>query len=415
MLQSLIYRFATGSYYSLIHVAALFNAKAARFTAGRRNLLHQIAQSVSGDSRPRIWVHCASLGEFEQGRPVMDAIRTQYPDYAIFLTFFSPSGYDVRKNYAGVDYVFYLPLDTPKNARAFLDIINPKCCIFIKYELWYYYLATIKSRGVPALLVSAIFSQEQGFFKWYGGLQRTMLNAFTTLFVQDNSSYNLLNSIGIHNVIVSGDTRFDRVIEAAAEHANLPIAAQFCEGAQGIIVAGSTWPDDETILAATLRQLQQGWKLILAPHEVDENHLKDIERHFDGQIVRWSANSINTHHRVLLIDTIGVLSQLYHYGTVAYIGGGFGKEGVHNVLEAAVYGKPCLFGPVYHQFIEAEALVRKGGAEVVNSSADVFAAIRNYEKNPSALQHAGQVAQQYVTSNGGATQQVMEGLKSVLG
>ena len=356
MISFLIYRLVIGVYVLGIKVASLFQPKAKLFVDGRKGLLDKIRRSLINEERRRIWVHCASLGEFEQGRPVIEALRVQHPDYAIILTFFSPSGYEVRKDYDGADHIFYLPVDNLYNAQTFVGLVSPSICLFVKYELWYFYLSALKQDGVATILFSAKFNQNQGFFKWYGGLQREMLSCFTDIFVQDQESVDLLKSININNAIIGGDTRFDRVVKAASQVITLPIAEAFC-GSSKILIAGSTWTDDEQLLCKALPSLPDGWKLILVPHEVHDGHINEIVRLYGNDVVKWSEWSGSRDRKVLLVDKVGFLLQLYRYGTAAWVGGGFGKAGVHNVLEPAVYGLPCFYGPVFHQFIEAVDLV----------------------------------------------------------
>ena len=405
MMYAFLYRLATGAYFIAVRIAALFKPKAALFVNGRKNIIATIADALKNEQRKRIWIHCASLGEFEQGRPVLEAVKEQYPQFAIVLTFFSPSGYEVRKDYAGADYIFYLPVDTPGNAAAFMDIVQPALCLFIKYELWYFYLSQIAKRGIPALLVSAVFRKDHGFFKWYGGLQRKMLASFEHIFVQDNNSMTLLKGIGINDVSVSGDTRFDRVIKAAEHATTLAIADEFCAGHK-IIVAGSTWKDDETMLRKSMDLLSDQWKMILVPHEVDESHLTEIEKLYGNDIVRWSQWKGDTGKRVLLVDRVGLLMRLYKYSRVAWVGGGFGKDGVHNVLEAAVFGVPVFYGHIYHQFIEAGELVKTEGAVVANTAASFICSLDLME-NKSKYQFHADAAKQYVATHGGATQKIL--------
>ena len=413
ILYALIYRLAIGAYFTAIRIASLFNAKAKLFVEGRNGLLPKIKTALAAERRSRIWMHCASLGEFEQGRPVLDALRVKYPHCAIVLTFFSPSGYEVRNDYPGADYVFYLPMDTPANSKEFLDIVQPSLCLFVKYEFWYFYLSGIAARQIPALLISAIFDKDQGFFKWYGGLQRNMLRCFSQVFVQDNSSLELLKSIKIDNVMVAGDTRFDRVITAAAKVESLPLAAQFVEGHK-VLIAGSTWKEDEVFLSKVFKSLPSSWKLIIVPHEVHNEHVSGIEQLFSGSLVKWSVCQDKSSDysvaidgkRVLLVDKVGFLLQLYQYGNVAWIGGGFGKEGVHNVLEPAVYGMPCFYGPIFHQFLEAKELIEKGGAFSITDPADLVASLLEMEDGVRYEQHA-KAARNYVLARGGAADKIM--------
>ena len=398
------YQFGIYAYFTAIKLVALFDNKAKLFVKGREGLAEKMKLAMAAEKRQSIWMHCASLGEFEQGRPVLEALRKLYPQYAVVVTFFSPSGYEVRKDYKGADHVFYLPMDSDKNARQLLDTIRPALCIFVKYEFWYFYLSCIASRNIPVILISSIFNKNQGFFKWYGGLQRHMLRCFSHIFVQDEPSVSLLKGIGIDKVTVSGDTRFDRVIVAAGQVAALPAAAAFGEGHK-VLVAGSTWKEDEVFLHKVLALLPANWKLILVPHEVHAAHIAEIEKLFGDSAVCWSQvkdGSMPTDKRVLVVNKVGLLLQLYSYGTAAWIGGGFGKDGVHNVLEAAVYGIPCFYGPVFHQFLEAKELIEKGGAYSVNEPAELVAALeglgdsRRYEQCANA-------AKRYVLSKGGAT------------
>jgi 3-deoxy-D-manno-octulosonic-acid transferase len=407
-----IYRLAIAAYFAAIRIAALFDNKARLFVNGRKGVIRKIRLAFEGDLRPRIWMHCASLGEFEQGRPVLESLHERYPGYAIVVTFFSPSVYEVRKDYTGADHVFYLPMDSNDNAREFLYIVQPKLCLFVKYEFWYFYLTHIASGKIPAILLSAVFNGEQGFFKWYGGVQRKMLQCFTHIFVQDEASKELLEQIKITKVSVSGDTRFDRVITAAQQTDELPVAATFAAGHK-VIVAGSTWPDDEVLLHRVMTLMPPEWKLILVPHETDEEHIKEIEKLFAEDIIKYT-NCLNTgigaedaDKKVLLIDKVGLLMQLYRYGHVAWIGGGFGKEGVHNVLEAAIYGMPCFYGPIFHQFIEAKELIEKGGAVTINAPEDFISLLPDLEDNNKYQQYAF-ASKDYVLSGGGATARVLD-------
>ena len=406
MISAAIYWLAIRCYVAMLHIAALFHPKAKLAIAGRKHLFRHMKQVLANEERPRIWMHCASLGEFEQGRPVLESLRRDYPGYAFVLTFFSPSGYEIRKNYDGADYIFYLPFDSNANARRFLDIIQPRLCIFVKYEFWYFLLKNISKRQVNALLISANFRDGQAFFKWYGRLQRSMLRAFRHIFVQNQRSEQLLQGIRITNVSVSGDTRFDRVIEAIQHKKELPAIMPFV-AQHKVIVAGSTWPDDETFLQKVLNQLPEQWRLILVPHEVHASHIDDIEKLFPNMSVRWSQYKGEINKRVLIVDKVGLLLQLYQYGRVAWIGGGFGKEGVHNVLEAAAYGVPCAYGPIFHQFVEAQELIDAGAAITVKSPEKLLAWITNYEHDNNAYEKAVSAAKNYIMVNGGATSKII--------
>ncbi len=397
-------------YALAIKIASLFNPKAKLFIKGRQDLLPGMQDALRQESRPRVWMHCASLGEFEQGRPVLERLKKGYPDFALVLTFFSPSGYEVRKNYEGADYVFYLPLDSHANAKRFLDIVHPSLCIFVKYEFWYFYLLQIKKQGIPAILISAFFMKDQAFFSWYGTLQRYMLSCFAHIFVQNEASGVLLKKIGINDVSINGDTRFDRVIEIAQEKTTLPIADAFVKGHR-ILVAGSTWKEDDFFLQQTLSLLPDYFKLIIVPHEVDVQHIAEIEKLFPGLTIRWSEWKNDNTKRVLIVDSVGLLSHLYRYAYIAWIGGAFGKAGVHNVLEAAVYGKPCAYGPIFHQFNEARELLEAGGA-ISTDKPEVFAEMLRWEGDSEAYKLASTDAGKYVYSKAGATNSIMEYLRS---
>lgn len=352
-------------------------------------------------------MHCASLGEFEQGRPVLESLKAQYPGYKLLLTFFSPSGYEVRKDYKGADLITYLPMDSKANAMKFINMVDPKLVIWVKYEYWFHYLTTLKKKEVPVLLISGIFRKDQPFFKWYGRLHQFILESFSHLFVQNEGSKQLLESIGFKKVTVNGDTRFDRVVEIAAQFQPIPTIASFC-GNRPVVVAGSTWDADEEELDH-FANTHPDIRFIIAPHEIDEPHLHDIAKLFKHTIrfSEWAKTqqadpSVNT----LIIDNIGMLSKLYHYATITYVGGGFGKDGVHNVLEAAVYGKPVVFGPVYDKFIEAEELVEAGGAVSIETALELERVFNEFLSQQPAYQKAAEAAARYVASKTGATRAV---------
>jgi 3-deoxy-D-manno-octulosonic-acid transferase len=411
-MSAIIYWLAVRLYSAAVHIAALFHPKAKLFVAGRKGLLSQIREALIDERRPRIWMHCASLGEFEQGRPLLEKLRQKYAQHAFIITFFSPSGYEVRKDYEGADYVFYMPLDSRRNAKCFLDMVRPALCVFVKYELWYFYLSVMAARDIPLILVSAIFRKDQHFFKWYGGLHRRMLRYFSHIFVQDIKSEQLLRHIQVEDVSVAGDTRFDRVLAALEEQQAIPKAETFCGTAQ-VIVAGSTWGEDEQVLYKAFLSMPAYWRMILVPHEVHDDHIQQIMGQFGPIAIRWSQyEALATDARVLVIDTVGMLLQLYRLADVAWIGGGFGKEGVHNVLEAAVYGIPVLHGPVYHQFLEAKELLASGGSMVTDNPEAVAKQLLKWEKDSFAYQQAGTAARQYVLSKTGATEKILRYLEA---
>lgn len=354
-------------------------------------------------------MHSASLGEFEQGRFLLENLRIMYPDSCMIITFFSPSGYEVMKDYKGADHIFYLPEPTSKNARKFIQLLNPKLVLWIKYDYWYHYLYELKKRNTPVLLISAIFNRKNSFFKWYGPLYTEMLRCFTWLFVQDEASLKRLRLIGFRNVSVSGDTRFDRVIDIAENFKAIPLIEEFL-GDKPVIVAGSTWTEDEEEIdhyANTRPEI----KFIIAPHEIGEEHLQEIEKLFNRS-VRYSALSETTNHQnnetnTLIIDNIGMLSRLYKYATITFVGGGFGEEGVHNVLEAAVYGKPVIFGPVFNQFMEAIDLLEEGAAFTVDSALELEKTFNNLLSEKEFYKECCNAAREYVYSHRGATQKIL--------
>lgn len=355
-------------------------------------------------------MHCASLGEFEQGRPVLEKLKSQNPNSKFLLTFFSPSGYEIIKKYKGADWIFYLPMDGPQNARRFLQIVRPSLVIFVKYEFWYYYLKTIKQTNIPVLLVSALFRENSGFFKWYGGLQRKMLSFFTHLFVQNEASKKLLDTIGFgDNCTIASDTRFDRVIEIAEAAATIPEIETFIGNSKSII-AGSTWPDDETILQQTIKAINNpSLKLIIAPHETNKEHISQLLKLFPGALLHSDLThetDSNKSSNVLIIDNIGMLSRLYKYAYITYVGGGFGK-GIHNTLEAAVYGKPVLFGPAYQKFNEAVELIQKGGAVSVSNSQECINVVQRLLQDEKEYLKSSNSAKEYVYSNKGATEKIV--------
>jgi 3-deoxy-D-manno-octulosonic-acid transferase len=354
-------------------------------------------------------MHCASLGEFEQGRPLLEEIRRAYPSYRIVVTFFSPSGYEIRKNYSGADAVLYLPMDGKHPAAKFIDTIQPSLVLWIKYEYWYHYLAELKKRDIPVLLISGIFRESQPFFKSYGGIWKEMLHAFRHLFVQNAASLELLQREGLAAAAtVSGDTRFDRVIAIAERAEEVPLARHFC-GNNKVVVAGSTWIEDEMELVHYVHAHPE-IKFIIAPHEVDKENLADVKKEFKNAIF-YSAlqgdEKLPARINVLIIDNIGMLSRLYRYADVTYVGGGFNKSGIHNVLEAAVYGKPVLFGPVYKKFAEARGLVAGGGAFSIDNAPALERLLNELFNEEDKLARSSSAAKDYVYRHRGATGKIM--------
>ena len=429
-----------------IWLIAPWNRKARLWLEGRKELFRRMKEELgivtpagapqepgrsTAEKYPVIWMHCSSLGEFEQGRPVLEGLRRQSPGCRIVVSFFSPSGYETKKDYKGADHIFYLPLDSRPSARQFIDLVKPTLVLWVKYDYWYYFLVELKKRNIPLLLISGVFREDQPFFKWYGRLHRYMLECFTYLFVQTEASKKLLGTLGLSgNVEVSGDTRFDRVIEIAEGGDPLPLIAAFC-GDHAVIVAGSTWEEDEEEIdhyANTHPEI----RFLIAPHEIDEDRLREVEQLFRHSI-RYSAwqrqagGSLPAKGRegvggakggsgapvgwpepnVLIIDNIGMLSRLYKYATIAYVGGGFGDDGVHNVLEAAVYGKPVIYGPVIEKYIEAVELTESGGGIVIDSALEVESVFSRLLGNPGECRETGDASRSYVYSQKGATERII--------
>ncbi|MCF8369889.1 MAG: 3-deoxy-D-manno-octulosonic acid transferase [Bacteroidales bacterium] len=405
---SLFYNLAIFIYSISIKIASLFLPKAALWVKGRKDILKEIANTIDKNNEV-VWFHAASLGEFEQGRPVIEAFKKQKPDIKIVLTFFSPSGYEVRKGYKGADYIFYLPIDTHKNAKQFIRIVKPQLAVFIKYEFWFNYLKLLHAANIPTYIISANFRENQHFFKWYGGWFRKGLKKITWFFVQNNNSASLLKSIGIKNITVSGDTRFDRVSEIALNPRAFPIIEAF-KGQNQLFLAGSTWPEDEKLLVELIAQIQFDVKLVIAPHEIHESHLVNIEKSFSSfrtiRLTKADHEDISAFD-VLIIDGIGFLSNLYQYCKVAYIGGGFGK-GIHNILEAVAFGKPVIFGPNFKKFAEAVELIDTGGAFHVNNSSECIQFLNKLLSDPSHFNHAEKACFKYIDEKKGATQKVLD-------
>ncbi len=408
---SILYNIAMWCYGALIGVAGLFNHKAKLFSQGRKGLLEKIRSQID-HTHPIVWFHCSSVGEFEQARPLIEWYKENRKEYRILLTFFSPSGYEMRKNYPLADWIFYLPVDTASNARRFLDAVKPEKAVFIKYEFWYNYLNQLKKMGVKTYIVSAIFREDQVFFKSWGGLFRKMLASFTALFVQDELSGRLLEGIGIkENVTICGDTRFDRVNQITASSREFPAISKFSKDSFTVL-AGSTWPPCEEILAATVKNFSKV-KLVIAPHEIHKEHIAKILETFKGyKLLKFSDVKDDSDPRlessnVLLIDCMGILSSIYRYGDFAYIGGGFGV-GIHNILEAATYGIPVAFGPKYQKFKEARDLVALQGATPVRGQEEFYALLDKMVKNRPVREERGRICLDYVKKNLGATEKIIK-------
>ncbi len=405
---SIFYNAGIRGYQLAVRLAAPFNEKAALWVKGRKNIRKQIAQ-IQRKGERLVWFHAASLGEFEQGRPVMEALKAAEPSTRILLTFFSPSGYEIRKNYAGADYILYLPSDTPGNARFFVEQLKPDAAVFIKYEFWYNYLHELYKNHIPVYLISAIFRPGQPFFKSWGTLHRRMLGFFNRLFVQDEESVQLLDSIGIRNAQRTGDTRFDRVKQIAGAAKEIERVKLFCNGLPAV-VCGSTWPPDEDILLDYINNDNSAYKWIITPHEIGESHIKAILEKCKKKVVRYTdENASLADYEVLIVDYIGLLSSIYRYGQISYIGGGFGV-GIHNTLEAAVYGIPVIFGPKYQKFKEAVSLIREGGAFSISNGEQLREVLNSLIQTPAIAETAGQKALNYVDSQLGATEIIVKEL-----
>lgn len=405
MYHFIIYIFEFG-----LFVTSFFSKKVKKMWRGERDSFRILREKVDPDAS-YAWFHAASLGEFEQGRPIIEEYRRIHPDHKILLTFFSPSGYEVRKNYEGADIICYLPIDTPTNARRFLRTVRPCVAFFIKYEFWYNYMHILHHRSVPTYSVSSIFREEQIFFKWYGYKYRHVLRCFTHLFVQNERSRELLHGIGIDNVDVTGDTRFDRVTQIAHQSKTLPAVKAFCDERK-VFIAGSSWLPDEQIFIPYFKA-HPDWKLIIAPHVIDESHLSQIMSLLDGKkVIRYTQISLEEAKAlpeadVLIIDCFGLLSSIYKYGTVAYVGGGFGV-GIHNLPEAAVWNIPVIFGPNHGRFQEALELKTCGGGLPIANATDFQHIMDRFISDADALKTAADAAGTYVNSRSGATALILK-------
>lgn len=404
-----MYNIAIYLYGLGVFIYSLFNEKVRKMWRGEHDSFRIIRERLDPNAK-YIWFHAASLGEFEQGRPLMEQIRATHPEYKILLTFFSPSGYEVRKDYKGADIVCYLPLDTVNNARRFLRTVRPVMAFFIKYEFWYNYLHVLKHRCVPTYSVSSIFRRDQIFFKWYGRDYARVLSCFTTFFVQNEESKLLLGTIGIKNAVVVGDTRFDRVLQIKEASKQLPLVEAFVSNAEHVFCAGSSWQPDEEIFIPYFNG-RSDWKLIIAPHVIGEEHLAQMMQLLKGRrVTRYTQTNPEEAAKadVLIIDCFGLLSSIYRYAQVSYVGGGFGA-GIHNTLEAGVWGIPVIFGPNNKRFAEAQGLLKcKGGFEIKDVN-DFTTLMVHLESEPALLEKSGKAAADYVKSLSGATDKILKG------
>ncbi|MDO9152812.1 MAG: glycosyltransferase N-terminal domain-containing protein [Paludibacter sp.] len=402
---NLLYNIGINFFKLGIFIASFFNDKARKLHVGQSEAYAILKEKIDPNAH-YIWFHAASLGEFEQGRPVMEQLKRANQETKILLTFFSPSGYEIRKNYAGADIISYLPIDTPDAAKQFVKLVNPSKVIFIKYEFWPNYILALKTANVPVYSISSIFRPSQLFFKWYGAWYRNLLKMFSHIFLQDEYSVKLLEKHGFKNASVAGDTRFDRVTDLAKQAKSIPLVEAFVHGAKKVIVAGSTWPKDEELLIRYLKA-HTDVKLILVPHEIHEAHILGITKLVDMNCVRYTQADILTAQIAdcMIVDTIGLLSSIYRYAHIAYIGGGFGA-GIHNTLEAAVWNIPVVFGPNYGKFREARELIAEGGGFSIGNCEDLEKELDKLLKNIEA----GKIAGDYVKKNTGATKLILEKL-----
>lgn len=408
-----IYHILLNIVWFALHVVALFNAKIKLFVRGRKQAFCILEDKLNPKDKT-IWMHVASLGEFEQGLPILERLRAQYPNHKLVLSFFSPSGYEVKKNTTAADVVVYLPMDSLSNAKRFLKLVHPELAIFVKYEVWPNYLHQLKKSNTPTILISAIFSKRQIYFKPYGGFMRKSLQKFDTYFVQDDDSKKLLDSIGITKVQVGGDTRLDRVSEILERNNCLDFMDRF-KNNQLCLVAGSTWPEDESILIDYINRTEERLKFVIAPHQIKPAHVAKITAVLQKPSICYSALGDQNLKEidVMIIDTIGLLTKIYSYANIAYVGGGF-ATGLHNTMEPAVFGVPIIIGPQFEGFKEAEDLVREGGIVPV-SSKDSFSNLMNdFLTHPTTLQNKGKINSDYINSNKGASDLIMKYISKVL-
>jgi len=405
---NLLYNFSIYIYSILIRLTAPFNQKAGQIYRGRQRVFSDLGDKINYD-RPIIWVHCASLGEFEQGRPVIEAIKNQHPNYQILLTFFSPSGYEIRKNYDLADYISYLPADTKTNAKKFISLVRPEKVFFVKYEFWYYYINELKSQNIPLYLISCIFRKDQLFFKntFYGNWYKRILFGVTHFFVQDNLSVDLLGSIGIKNVTKAGDTRFDRVAEIAKNGKTLELVEKF-KGDNLLVVAGSSWKPDEDLLVQYIHKHPE-LKFIIAPHETKKGNVDRLITLLKTDFIKYTEATLDSVQgkQVMIVDTIGILSSIYKYADISYIGGGFGV-GIHNTLEAAIFGTPIFFGPNFQKFNEAKVMVKLGIAIPVNDFISLEHSMNTLLSDSKRKLSIAQSCETFTNENIGATQLILD-------
>ena len=400
----------------LLKIIALFSPKMKLFMDGRKSIFQTLADKIKPSDKT-IWFHAASLGEYEQGLPVIEAIKQQFPSHKIVVTFFSPSGYEVRKNNTVADVTVYLPLDTISNAKQFISLVHPEMAFFIKYEYWPNYLNELKKQQIKTYLISGILRENQAFFKWYGGFYRNALKTFDYFFVQNESSKKLLQSIGFNNVKVSGDTRFDRVVSILERDNSLDFIEQFKDNKTTIVI-GSSWPKDESLLINYINQSSDDVKFIIAPHNIKSEQIQELKNAITKKTILFSENVETRHalslqeYSVFIIDTIGILTKIYSYADIAYVGGGFGNPGVHNILEPATFGVPVVIGPNYSHFAEATALVNMEGCISIQNQTQLNEAFNLLLQNEDERLEKGHICSTFVQMNKGATQTIMNHILS---
>ena len=395
-------------YFLAIKGYALFNAKAGEWVDGRKDWEHNLKEVLKHGEK-RVWIHCSSVGEFEQAKPLIEALRGQYPEYKIVVTFFSPSGFNACKRSNIVDYVFYLPADSKVNAEKFISAIDPTLAMFVKYEFWYHYLVHLNKREIAVILISGAFRKGQVFSKWYGGLFRDMLRCFSFFFLQDDESVRVLKEIGFSkNIIISGDTRYDRVSSIAKNLKSVTVVEKF-KGQNKILIAGSTWPGDENVLKESVFVFPPGWKFIIVPHEVTDTHIAKVQKSFGAETVLYSdldAENTGTDKRVLIVDTMGLLSHLFAYGDIAFIGGGFKKSGIHNILEPAIFGIPVVFGPIYEKFVEAKELAALHYVFPVNNATECKVILKKLATDEAYCKDISAELKKFMKDHKGATKTI---------
>ena len=409
-----LYNFVISLAGIVLKILAVFNKKIALFVSGRKQTFSRLRSQIKPNDKT-IWIHCASLGEFEQGRPIIEKLRKSKPSYKIVLSFFSPSGYEVRKDYEEVDIVVYLPLDSVKNAKKFVEMVQPSLAIFVKYEFWPNILKELKRNSIQTILVSGIFREDQVFFKFYGGWMKKSLSSFSHFFVQNKNSQKLLENIGVNNVTLSGDTRFDSVNTILGQENRLDFLEDFVKGNQ-VLVAGSTWPIDESYLISFLNMKQsENFRCIIAPHNINSKDIEKLRNNIELETALYSEGQINKTAKVFIADTIGILTKIYSYADMAYVGGGFDKEGVHNILEPAVFSIPLVIGPIYDKFEEAKELVDLKGCLVASDEIQLIDHLNELNNNEDYRLEIGNIAGSYIKNNLGATKIILNYIEHQLG